>query len=153
MQELVLRLARGHRVVRAFELATRPLDPRHSVDVCLGDDLNHVLILIEVWNTIRDLGAAARSTDRKRREAEGLAAISGRGAAYRVAVVWIVRASAPNRTLIGRYPEIFRSRFPGSSRIWVRALVDGSMPPIRPGLVWCDPSRQRLVEWRPSATD
>jgi hypothetical protein len=43
--------------------------------------------------------------------------------------VWVVRPSAANRRLLARYPEIFRSAFPGSSRAWVAALTTGAPPP------------------------
>jgi hypothetical protein len=105
------------------------------------------MILDECWNTFGDIGAAARATVRKTAELEALA--TGRwGPDARVRVVWIVRATARNRALLARYPEIFASRFPGSSRAWVRALTEGSEPPTEPGLVWCDVAATRLLEWR-----
>ena len=48
-----------------------------STDVGLRDDRGRRLILVECWNTIGDLGAAVRSTNRKRVEAEDLAAVLG----------------------------------------------------------------------------
>jgi hypothetical protein len=105
------------------------------------------MILNECWNTFGDIGAAARATMRKTAELEALA--TGRwGEDARVRVVWIVRATARNRALLARYPEIFASRFPGSSRAWLRALTEGSEPPTEPGLVWCDVAATRLLEWR-----
>jgi hypothetical protein len=105
------------------------------------------MILNECWNTFGDIGAAARATVRKTAELEALA--TGRwGPDARVRVVWIVRATARNRALLGRYPEIFASRFSGYSRAWVRALTEGSEPPTEPGLVWCDVAATRLLEWR-----
>jgi hypothetical protein len=50
--------------------------------------------------------------------------------------------------LIQRYPEVFASRFPGSSRAWVQVLTTGSTIPAEPGLVWCDVGATRIFEWR-----
>ena len=47
-------------------------------------------------------------------------------------------------------PEVFASRFPGSSR--VEALTRGDPPPAEPGLVWCDVSATRLFAWRRAAS-
>ena len=147
MQELVLRLGRANGFVGAFELPTRPAEPWRSIDVVLGSPTRRLMILNECWNTFGDIGAAARATMRKAAELEALAA--GRwGPDATVRVVWIVRATARNRALLARYPEIFASRFPGSSRAWVRALTDGKEPPAEPGLVWCDVAATRLLEWR-----
>jgi transcriptional regulator with XRE-family HTH domain len=149
IQELVLRLARPLGYGRTFELATKPADPSRSTDVGLRDDDRRRLIQLECWNGFGSINAAVRSTDRKRADAEQLAIAVGHGEAYSVHVCWVVRATRRNRELIARYPEIFASRFPGSSRAWVRALTIGSPPPAEPGLVWCDVAMTRLFEWRP----
>jgi transcriptional regulator with XRE-family HTH domain len=147
IQELVLRLGRASGFTGAFELPTRPAEPWRSIDVVLGSPTRRLMILNECWNTFGDIGAAARATVRKAAELEALAA--GRwGPDATVRVVWIVRATARNRALLARYPEIFASRFPGSSRAWVRALTNGTEPPAEPGLVWCDVAATRLLEWR-----
>jgi len=142
MQEHLLRLARATGRTGTFEIPTRPLDPSRSADVGLLDHRQHARILAECWNTFGDLGAAVRSTHRKGQEA---------AAAWpedRVATVWVVRASAANRALLERYPNVFDAAFPGSSRAWVHALTEGGSPPIEPGVVWFDPSTDRLVERR-----
>lgn len=149
IQEAILAMAArtGRRAVA--ELPTRPLDPRHSTDVALSDDTHRVLILAEVWNTFGDVGAAIRSTHRKQAEAADLATVlGGDGPPYRVATVWIVRASASNRALIRRYPHLFATTFEGSSRMWAKALAGLGPPPTHPGLVWFDAATSRLVEWR-----
>ena len=116
------------------------------MDVGLRDDRERVLILGEIWNTITDVGAAKRDTDRKVDEVRQLAAIQP--SPYRVASCWIVRATAANRALLARYPSVFEAAFPGSSRGWVRALTDGTPPPEEPGLIWADVGATRLIEWR-----
>lgn len=148
IQELLLSLARRAGRTGSFELPTRPTDPARSVDVAVVDAGRTCLILQEAWNTFGDLGAAVRSTNRKIAEAADLAVVLGNGRAMRVAGVWVVRASANNRALIGRYPHIFEAAFPGSSRQWVAALTRGEDPPMREGLVWADPAAGRLFEWR-----
>ena len=106
-----------------------------------------VLILGECCNTFGDVGAAARSSTRKLTDLGNLA-IARWGTEARVGLVWVVRATARNRALVARYPEIFASRFTGSSRAWVAALTAGAPPPTEPGLVWCDVAATRLIEWR-----
>ncbi len=149
MQELILRVARPAGYHRTFELPTKPADPSRSTDVGLRDDLQRRLVQVECWNSFGSINASLRSTDRKRAEAEQLAIAIGHGDAYSVHICWVVRATRRNRALLAQYPEIFASRFPGSSRRWIRALTFGSPPPDEPGLVWCDARATRLFEWRP----
>lgn len=148
IQELVLRLGRRAGYARAFELPTRPSDPSRSTDVGLRDDKRRILVMVECWNTIGDLGAAARSTDRKLAEVAELAVVAGGERPSRVRGVWVVRATARNRALVARYPEVFGARFPGSSAGWVAALTRGAEPPPQSGLIWCDVAATRLFAWR-----
>jgi len=148
IQELVMRLGRGAGYAASFELPTRPAEPWRSADVGLRDDTRRRLILAECWNTIGDVGAATRSSERKRADAEALAAARWGEEPATVGVVWVVRATARNRALVARYPEVFAARFPGSSQGWVRALTEGGLPPGQPGLVWCDVGATRLFAWR-----
>ncbi len=148
MQEHLLRLARTIGRTASFELPTRPLDPSRSIDVCVRDTNHRVLIIEEAWNTFGDIGAAIRATNRKAAEALDLAATVDDGPPYRVAMVWVVRDSAVNREIIGRYPGIIEAAFPGSSRGWVEALTRGTEPPPAPGLVWHDPATGRLIARR-----
>jgi hypothetical protein len=104
--------------------------------------------VVECWNTIGDLGASVRSTDRKVADAADLAAAYWGERDHAVAACWVVRATVANRALVARYPELFASRFPGSSADWVRALTTGTEPPKEPGLVWCDVAGTRLFAWR-----
>ena len=152
IQEFLLKLARSTGRTATFELPTRPTDPARSVDICVRDPRRRVLIIEEAWNTFGDLGAAIRSTHRKEAEAADLAATIDNEQPYRVAVVWVIRASAANRALIANYPEIVRSAFPGSSRDWVKSMTSGDAPPDRPALVWYDPPVGRIHEWRTAGT-
>lgn len=147
MQELILRLGKAAGYSGGFELPTRASEPWRSVDVGLAAVAARRMILAECWNTFGDIGAAARSTNRKRSELEDLA-VGRWGTDSEVGVVWVVRATARNRALLQRYPEIFAARFPGSSRGWVEALTIGAAPPREPGLVWCDVGATRIFEWR-----
>jgi transcriptional regulator with XRE-family HTH domain len=133
-QELVIRLARaaGWRV--AFEAPIDREAPGLTSDLRL--DRAGGTVLGEIWNRVDDLGAAARSSDRK------LAAV------HRVdpgaVCVWLLVDTAANRRIIRRYPELLRARFPGSSTAWVRALTTGTNPPSRPGIAWIELSSGRL---------
>jgi transcriptional regulator with XRE-family HTH domain len=147
IQELVLRLGKVVGYSGAFELATQASEPWRSIDVGLANNAAHRMVLAECWNTFGDIGAAARSTNRKRSELEDLA-VARWGAEAEISVVWIIRASARNRALLQRYPEVFATRFPGSSRAWIEALTLGSPPPREPGIVWCDVGATRIFEWR-----
>ena len=147
IQELVLRLGRGHGHVGGFELPTRPAEPWRSIDVVLRSAEEHRMVCVECWNTIGDIGVAVRASTRKAAELEQMA-VGRWGAEARVGLVWVVRATARNRALLAKYPEVFSTRFPGSSRDWVAALTEGREMPAEPGLVWSDPSAIRLFEWR-----
>lgn len=150
IQEHVLGLARATGRRGTFELPTRPADPSRSTDVGIRDDRHRVLIQTECWNTFGDLGAAVRATNRKAVEAaaHAIATTAGDTEPYRVATVWVVRASAGNRALMARYPHIIDAAFPGSSRRWVATLTQGAPPPTDPGLIWYDPGPRRLTEHR-----
>jgi hypothetical protein len=148
MQELALRRGRAAGYTGTFELATKPLEPARSIDVGLIDDRRRRIIIDECWNTFGDIGVAARSSDRKVAEAEAVASARWGEEAHEVGLVWTVRATAANRALIARYPEVFAARFPGSSAAWVAALTSGAPPPRRPGLIWCDVRTTRLFPWR-----
>lgn len=147
IQELLLRLGRAGGYTGVFELPVRPTDPRHSIDVCLRDPRRRRLLLLEAWNLIGDIGAGARSFDRKLASAREVGAgLDGRESV--VTGAWVVRATGRNRELIARYPAVFAARFPGSSRAWVNALTHGAEPPAESGLVWCDVAATRVFAWR-----
>jgi transcriptional regulator with XRE-family HTH domain len=148
IQDLVLRLAQTAGYRGLFELSTRPLEPARSADVGLRDDRRRRLVLVECWNTIGDVGAAARSTDRKLAEARQLAIALGADRPHQVASCWVVRSTTRNRAIVARYPAVFAARFLGSSWQWVRALLAGEPPPSDVGLVWCDVGTTRLYAWR-----
>jgi len=148
IQELLLGLGRQLGYVPAFEMASRPTDPARSIDVRWRHDQRRLLIVLEAWNTIGDIGAGARSFDRKLADVEAFAIAIGAGRPHRVAGCWVVRATTRNRALLARYPEVFAARFPGSSERWIRALTLGTAPPELSGLVWCDVGATRLFAWR-----
>jgi hypothetical protein len=107
-----------------------------------------MLALFECWNTFGDIGASARSTARKVADANNLAVVIAGEDAFQVRSCWVVRATRRNRALVGRYPEVFASRFPGSSVAWARALTHGAVPPKEPGMLWCDVDCTRVFPWR-----
>jgi transcriptional regulator with XRE-family HTH domain len=142
VQEHILKLAHATGRHGTFELPTRPLDPSRSTDVGLYDPRERTRIHVECWNTFGDLGAAVRATNRKQAEA------AATWPDDRIATVWVVRASAADRAILSRFPHIVDAAFPGSSRAWVRALSEGTPPPLQQGLVWFDAATGRLVERR-----
>ncbi len=148
IQNLILRLGRQNGYAGTFELPSKPADPNRSTDVGLRDDRRRILILAECWNTFGDIGASARSTNRKLAEADAFAAYAWGEEPYRVASVWVVRTTRRNRELVARYGDVFAARFPGSSARWVASLAAGADPPVQPGLVWCDVRGTRLFAWR-----
>lgn len=151
-QELVLRLARAHGRAASVELPTRPYDPLLSADLVLRDDPRRTLLLVEIINRAGDLGATARSTDRKAAELEHFAILAGGdGGAYRVARGWLLVDTAANRRLVASYPEFLRTRHPGSSRAWARAISDGSEPPVESAIAWIDPRSGRIFPMHWSA--
>ena len=145
MQELVLRLVTHVGYTGRVELRT---PSGRSVDVAAIDRRRQRLVLVECWNTIDDLGAALRATDRKREEIERLAVALETTGPLASAACWVVMRSRRNRALLDRYPQLIASRFRGASRVWVRALTTGSHPPTDPGIVWCDLRARRLLEVR-----
>ena len=138
VQEHLLGIGRRCGRRGAFERPTRPFDPAQSVDVYLVDTAHDCLIIQEAWNRIGDLGAAARSSDRK------VAELERQGLAGRVALCWVVRDSHANQAIVRRYPEVIAARFTGSSVGWVEALEAGGRPPNEPGIVWFDATGRRL---------
>ena len=152
MQELVLGRTRDAGWVGRFELATRQGEPWRSIDVGLGRDESREAVVAECWNTFGDLGAASRSSTRKQAEMQAMATARW-GEEACAGLVWIVRDTDRNHRLVARYPEVFASRFPGSSRAWINALTHGGPMPREPGLVWCDVGRGRLHAWRKLGRD
>jgi len=150
IQDLVLRLGREAGYRGTFELPTRPSDPLRSSDVGLRDERRRRLVLVECWNSIGDIGAAARGSERKLAEARGTAMALGSDDPHEVGGCWVVRATARKRQLVRRYEAVFAARLPGSSLGWLRTLTDGTRPPSEPGLVWCDVAATRLFPWRRS---
>jgi hypothetical protein len=75
-------------------------------------------------------------------------AVARSGETATTGLVWVVRATARNRALVARYPEVFGRAFPGSSRRWLEALTAGAAPPDEPGLIWSDVAGTRLFAWR-----
>jgi len=148
IQELLLGLARATGCAGTFELPIRPNDPARSIDVFVRDDLRRRMLVEEAWNSFGDIGAGARSFDRKMAAARDLAVVIGGDRPYDVAGVWVVRSTKRNRELLARYPAVFATRFPGSSARWVQTLKAGLPPPSQPGLVWADSRAMDIHAWR-----
>lgn len=152
IQELALGSATRAGWVAVAELPTRPGATWRSGDVALRSGARRSLVLVECVNTITDVGAAARSFDRKLSDLREFAVALGHGQPDAVAGCWIVRSTRANRALLDRYPSLFAARFPGSSLAWLRALSGPAAPPRQPGIVWCDLGATRLFAWRRGAS-
>jgi len=143
-QELVLRLARENGRTGVFEMPTSRSAAPGVVDVAVRDDPALVLILVEIWNRMTDLGSASRSTSRKVADVEASLPSPG----FRVASCWLLVDNAANRAIVRRFPEILGARFPGSSVGWTRAIINGDIPPIEAGAAWIDPRSGRITPVR-----
>jgi transcriptional regulator with XRE-family HTH domain len=153
MQELVARVAKPAGWEISIEAPGPRWDSSRSIDVRLTDRQTRQIVIVECWNTFSDLGAAARSGDRKIRDEEQRAvAIAGGGGPFRVGLVWIVRDTKANRELIARYPNFFDTRLPGSSTGWPATVAARSTMPTAPGLIWCDLAARRLFARRRGQT-
>ena len=130
-QELVARIATVGGWRPSFEVPDDPRAPSGSTDLRI--DRSGSFALIEIWNRVDDFGAAVRSSDRK---------VARAGA--RTQSLWLLSDTAANRAIVRRYPTVLRTRFPGSSSGWIRAVTAGGALPVGPGLAWVDLRAGRL---------
>jgi hypothetical protein len=148
-QEFLLRLLAGHAWRADFELPTRSTQPARSIDVAGRHDVYRRLAIFEIWNRIGDLGASARTSERKVADLRELAIAQAHGGkAYAVSLAWLILPTAANRSIVRSYPAIFRARFPGSSRAWAEALMNGGDVPDEPAALWIDSVAKRVTAIR-----
>ena len=131
-QELTLRLTARAGWRGRFEAPSDAAEPRHSTDVELSRP-DGPIVLVEIWNRLDDLGAAVRSSDRKRSDLGHRRASPGS-----VQSCWLLVDSSANHEIVRRYPAIMRARFGGSSKGWVDAFTTGAAVPGKPGIAWID---------------
>src|SRR4051812_439318 len=151
IQELVIRISKVAGWEVQFEAPSRAWDSKRSIDVRLIDRRSRQIVIVECWNTFGDLGAAARSSNDKLRDAEQQAvAIAGDGEPFCVGLVWVVRDTKANRALVAKYSGASETRLPGSSVGWLHAIEERRRLPSQPGLIWCDVNATRLFAVRRS---
>jgi transcriptional regulator with XRE-family HTH domain len=140
-QQLVIAIARGGGWTARPE---RPIDPEarrsRSIDVELERAVRRELAVVEIWDLVTDGGDAMRSFADKiaavRREAPPGWTVSG---------LFVLRATSRNRALVRQLPDLFASRFAGSSTGWLAALGSPQLPvPLGDGLLWTNVAGTRL---------
>jgi len=131
-QELLIKVAIGGGWRAKFEAR---VGGGWSTDVLLARGT--CVVLVEIWNRLDDLGAAVRSSDRKR--AEGPTEAGS---------LWLLVDTVANRAIVRRYPRILRARFQGSPAGWVKAIEGVAPVPKEAGVAWIDVRAGRLRELR-----
>jgi len=134
LQELLLRRGTKHGYITSAEVPTGAA--RWSVDVQWRSEARRVIVIIETWNAIGDIGASVRSFTRKIDETE--AALQG-PEPVRIAGCWVLRDVPRNRLLLDRYPHVFRAgaawflaRVGTRAQQWRRATAPAGSGPVRP---------------------
>jgi len=99
--------------------------------------------VFEVWDLLLDVGAAFRSLDEK------LAAVRAQLPGWTVSGGWVIRGTRRNRALVAELAPLFRARFPGDGRDWLRALDDSAAAmPKEPAMLWTDASGAKVGQAR-----
>jgi len=141
-QELVIGLSRRGGWTARPELAIDP-DARRSrsIDVHLGRRRDTEQVVVELEDLVTDGGAVFRNLSDK---VAAVRRASPPGTDVRG--VLVLRATARNRATLAQFPGLFRTRFPGSSAEWMRALTEATAPlPSGDGLLWSSSKGNRLA--------
>jgi hypothetical protein len=128
-------------VLRCQWTLTRP-----SADVELRR--SHEIALIEVFDRFDDVGAAWRSSERKRAtvEASAVGRSTDDARSPIVGLCWVVRRTQRNRQLVQDHQTLFRSWLPAPGRAWLASLNDPKAPmPNEPGMLWVSIDGQKLT--------
>ena len=133
-QELLIRLTARGGWHATFEAPSNPADPRLVTDVLLNNTA-HMIVLVEIWNRVDDLGAGVRSSDRK-------SATACRDPSRHAGCWSTRRPTGRSSGVMGRRPT------PTTSVVWVRALTIGDEPPAEAGIIWADVGGSRLTAVR-----
>jgi hypothetical protein len=133
-EQLIDREARTSRAadVLLFRQATRPMPDEYAI--------------AEVWDWFADVGAAGRDWQRRLAALERYAIARMRDEVLpRHSGVWVIRATARNRRLVGDHTSFFKSLLPGTGHAWLSALGDSATAmPTEPALIWVSVAGDRL---------
>lgn len=123
-----------------------PVDPTwtrsRSVDVLLERPATREAVVVEIWDYFDDVGAAWRGLDAKIR------AVQRMRAGWPVGGLIVVRGTRRNRSLVREFAPLFRTRYRGSSVVWLHALETRAPVPEAPGFLWTDIRGTRLIPAR-----
>ena len=126
----------------------RPIDPgadrSRSIDVQLERAVRREVAVVEIEDLFADGGQAMRGLEDK------VAAVRrGVGSDWSVRGLLVLRSTNRNRGLVRELGDLFATRFPASSEVWLAALRDPSRPmPKADGLVWSSVDGRRLLAAR-----
>ncbi len=153
-QSFVVDLAHGGRWRSTPEAAIDdPSTRSRSIDVLLERTRAHEateVAVIEVIDWFADVGASLRDWDRRLARVEQRAVARhtsehrSRPLVPRVSGCWVIRATGRNRQLLAELHGLFTSRFPGSGRAWLQALVSETVMPSTPALLWISVKGERI---------
>lgn len=152
-QELLLRTAAPGGWGGAAELAIDDAARgSRSVDVALTRTTatGPEVAVLEVVDWLDDVGAALRDWTRRLARVDRLATarltreIDDVSVLPRVSGCWVLRATVRNRGLVRDHGMVFRSRFPASGALWLRALRGGAPMPAASALLWVSVDGTRL---------
>ena len=115
-----------------------------SADLVLLRRARREAALAEIWDWFDDVGASLRSLDGKRDAlARHLEAEAPGTEPWTIRCLFVVRQTRRNVRMVAELRPLFRARFPGRAKHWLRGLADPDHPlPPGDGFLWSTPTLQ-----------